>query len=201
MNSLKQFIPVLSDIFVNLSENALYERQRALVRVGLLKPIAGRGPGSGVPLTPESVAMLLIAVLATDNLNETGAATKAVVAAKRVPLLSSKHVLVGADNLHALLSRTLSSDDDSDRILTVRVQRLTSSATVFAKAVHQPILFLPEKNPGGGNFSVDAQFHGDTFFELRRLLAKTEPLTDKKRQLLQRRLARLQAFQDKEPRS
>jgi hypothetical protein len=67
--SLKALIPPLAKLW-GLNPNALYERQRALIRAGLLEARPGRGPGSGVEASPESVAMLLISVLATDSLSE-----------------------------------------------------------------------------------------------------------------------------------
>jgi hypothetical protein len=79
--SLKSVIPDLGN-FMRMSWDALYERQRVLVRAGLLQSKAGRGPGSGVRATPESVALLLISVLATDSLSETVEATKAAAALK-----------------------------------------------------------------------------------------------------------------------
>src|SRR5688572_7224266 len=75
--SLKGFIPELAKA-VGMTPAALYERQRALVRAGLLHGESGRGPGSGVRATPESVAMLLIALLATDSLSETESEAKVV---------------------------------------------------------------------------------------------------------------------------
>lgn len=66
--SLKSYVPRLAQL-LNMTPDSLYERQRALVREGLLTPEPGRGPGSGVQLTPESVAILLIALLATDSLS------------------------------------------------------------------------------------------------------------------------------------
>ena len=70
MISLKAFLPVLSKEF-GLSEAALYERQRALVRLGLLPQPMSRGRNSGGAMaTPEAVGLMLIAVLATDNLSE-----------------------------------------------------------------------------------------------------------------------------------
>jgi formylmethanofuran:tetrahydromethanopterin formyltransferase len=50
--------------------DALYERQRALVRHGILKPIEGRGPGSGVEFSANSAATLLIGVAAVNSLSE-----------------------------------------------------------------------------------------------------------------------------------
>jgi hypothetical protein len=73
--SLKGLIGEVSAL-TNMSEAAVYERQRALVRAGLLKTESGRGPGSGVRGTPESVALLLISLLATENLSEAGISTR-----------------------------------------------------------------------------------------------------------------------------
>ena len=73
--SLKYLITHVS-AFTGMSEAAVYERQRALVRAGLLKTERGRGPGSGVRGTPESVALLLISLLATGNLSEAGVSTR-----------------------------------------------------------------------------------------------------------------------------
>jgi hypothetical protein len=67
--SLKGFAPILAD-YLNLTPLAVYERQRALVRCGLLPAPTTRGPGTGVRATPETVALLLTAILATDNLTE-----------------------------------------------------------------------------------------------------------------------------------
>jgi hypothetical protein len=81
MFGLKRFLPHLSKLLF-LSTGALYARQRELVRVGLLENVEGRGPGSGVRLTPETVGMLLIAVLSTDNLSEVAEKAKALAKLK-----------------------------------------------------------------------------------------------------------------------
>ena len=73
--SLKRLITQVS-AFTGMTEAAVYERQRALVRAGLLKTERGRGPGSGVRGTPESMALLLISLLATSNLSEVGVSTR-----------------------------------------------------------------------------------------------------------------------------
>jgi hypothetical protein len=69
MASLKAFLTTFGSA-VSMPEAALYERQRALVRHGILKPTPGRGPGSGVELSTYSVATLLIACVATPSLSE-----------------------------------------------------------------------------------------------------------------------------------
>jgi hypothetical protein len=75
---------------------ALYERQRVLVAAGLLQIVGAGGPGSGVRATPQSMALLLIALLATDSLTETEERTKAVMNlksasdTKRCPITGKK---------------------------------------------------------------------------------------------------------------
>lgn len=67
MTSLNAFLPVLSDLW-GVSPGVLYERQRSMVHLGLMKSRPGRGPGSGVTLTPENVARLLVAYAGVDSL-------------------------------------------------------------------------------------------------------------------------------------
>jgi hypothetical protein len=70
MKSLKSFLPQISG-FLNSTPSSLYERQRQLVRLGILTAEEGHGPGSGVKLSADGVAALLLALLATDNLSDT----------------------------------------------------------------------------------------------------------------------------------
>jgi hypothetical protein len=81
-SSLKGYTPALARL-LGTTPAALYERQRALVRAGLLDVGDGRGPGSGVRSTPASVAMLLIGVLAADGL--AGAESRAATIAGAKP--------------------------------------------------------------------------------------------------------------------
>lgn len=70
MISLKAFGPVLAET-LGTTPAAIYERQRALVRQGLLPAPVGRGRGNGLPASATTVAMIIIAMLVTDNLSET----------------------------------------------------------------------------------------------------------------------------------
>lgn len=70
MSSLKSFLPTLSEV-VGISADALYSRQRALVQSGVLTAAPGRGPGSGVPLTADNLAALVVALMSADSLQET----------------------------------------------------------------------------------------------------------------------------------
>ena len=70
MMSLKAFAPILATT-LGTTPAAIYERQRALVRRGLLPAPIGRGRGNGLPATAETVAMILIAMMVTDNLSDT----------------------------------------------------------------------------------------------------------------------------------
>jgi hypothetical protein len=105
MASLKSFIPSLSRR-LGVSPAALYERQRALVRLGVLHGKKGRGPGSGVKLSADAVAVLLASLLATDSLSEV---------ADTIPLLALKPVggrcpITNAATFGEALSYLLSSE-------------------------------------------------------------------------------------------
>ena len=119
MNSLKSMTPTLAR-WVGVTPASLYERQRALVRAGLLYAKPGRGPGSGVRATPESVAMLLIALLATGSLSETDEQTtllaKLTSETKRCPL-TGQRTFAGA------LSEVLGSAETARHVGWIEAQR------------------------------------------------------------------------------
>jgi len=55
----------------DMKSAALYERQRALVRAGLLPQASTRGRNSGGAMaTPDTVALIVLSILVTDNLSE-----------------------------------------------------------------------------------------------------------------------------------
>ena len=70
MIGLKTYLPQIAPL-LGMSAEMAYERQRALVREGILKPRPGRGPGSGVSADEDSLAVLLISILSHDLLTET----------------------------------------------------------------------------------------------------------------------------------
>jgi hypothetical protein len=67
MIGLKTYLSTLSPL-LGQSEEMLYERQRALVREGLLESVGGRGPGSGVRADESALSAFLISLLTHDIL-------------------------------------------------------------------------------------------------------------------------------------
>jgi hypothetical protein len=81
MTALKTYLPTLAaDLGRNTEQ--LNEWLRALVAGKALSPREGRGPGSGVELTPTSVATFLLALLSSDIRNEAVGLAKAISKAK-----------------------------------------------------------------------------------------------------------------------
>jgi hypothetical protein len=68
-NSLKAVLPALAPILGETADS-LYSHQRAFVAAGLLESAPGRGPGSGVPGTPGTIAGFLICMLTNANIAE-----------------------------------------------------------------------------------------------------------------------------------
>jgi hypothetical protein len=122
--SLKAFISVLAK-GVHMTPAALYERQRALVRAGLLHSKGGRGPGSGVRTTPQSVAMLFISVLATGNLSETEERSKVLASLKSA---TESCPLTGKKMFASALTAVLASEDLAKRLLWIEVKRSGAQA-------------------------------------------------------------------------
>jgi hypothetical protein len=75
--SLKDIGAVIAKV-VEMPEATVYERQRALVRAGLLSGDDKRGPGGGVRATPKATALLLAGILATfeGNIADIGQRTR-----------------------------------------------------------------------------------------------------------------------------
>jgi hypothetical protein len=131
MASLTSILPQLAPI-LGLSTAALYERQRALVRLGLLPKPEGRGRGSGADASPETVALLVIAVMATDNLSD-----------------SDERIIKLA---HAKFTRTY--EGKLQRADTSAVQKCgLTAAPTFAQAVAE-ILAEPKKAEALSNIAV-----------------------------------------------
>jgi len=119
MTSLKSITPTLAR-WVGITPAALYERQRALVRARLLYPEPGRGPGSGVRATPESVAMLLIALLATGSLSETEEQTTILANLKS----ATKHCpLTGKKTFASALAAVFASLETARRVSWIEAER------------------------------------------------------------------------------
>ena len=111
--SLKSLLPYLA-IFFDTTEFALYERQRALVRAGLIHAVPGRGPGKGVRVTPQSLAMLLISLAATESLIQVQSETKAIANLKIQD--NAACPITGKKAFGAALSAVLSSVDLDRRL-------------------------------------------------------------------------------------
>jgi hypothetical protein len=86
MASLKSFLYGLAPI-LGMTGAALYERQRSLIALGVLEATPGRGPGSGVPLTADNIAAVVISVLAAENLSEIDKDVVALCKARPSPAL------------------------------------------------------------------------------------------------------------------
>src|SRR5262245_54859470 len=129
MLGLKSLLPALGEL-IQRSPDALYERQRALVRLRLLSAGKGRGPGSGVRASPGALATLLIAILATDNLSETDE--------RIADFLNAKHPkancpLTGASTFGVALTRILASLDIAMRVTQIYVSRHDGRAVIQFK--------------------------------------------------------------------
>jgi hypothetical protein len=111
MISLQKFLfnPEVAATF-DMSSTALYERQRALVRVGLLPQATSRGRNSGGAMaTPETVAMIVLSVLVTDSLSEVDErlAVWASLPAIEVGFVKGKGEVVRVGRCHFTNQKTL----------------------------------------------------------------------------------------------
>jgi hypothetical protein len=125
--SLKAYMPPLARL-LGTTPATLYERQRALVRSGLLDAGSGWGPGSGVRTTAGSVALLLISVLASDSL--TVAETRAGEIADAAPVGGDRCPLTGMRSFRDALASILTAASQSNRVIEISVSRTAARAKV-----------------------------------------------------------------------
>ncbi len=119
MVSLKSFIPALAAEF-DMKPAAIYERQRALVRAGLIEQRPGHGPGSGVLATPYSLAMLLISITVTAHLSEVEQQTKMVASLKS---RTKRCPFTGQTTFAQALTEVLRNEDLYKRFDHIRIER------------------------------------------------------------------------------
>jgi hypothetical protein len=141
MVSLKGFTPALAR-HLQISPAALYERQRALVRAGLLSAdgTQQRGPGGGVRATALSVAHLLVAILATDNLSETEERANLVAKAKLAG--GSRSPFQPIPRFVDAVAAVLTSKGLRSQVVDVRVSRTAGSATINFKDKAKDSVFV-----------------------------------------------------------
>lgn len=128
MISLKAFCEELAPL-TGSTQAALYERQRALVRMGILpEPVKGRG--HGLPATPETVGALLTAMMVTDNLSETDVRVHQLANMRARPRCGFTRKVVFADAFAAILS----SEELASRVVRIRVFRAELAAQIYFSA-------------------------------------------------------------------
>ena len=144
MGSLKLFIPSLAEV-LGVNRHSLYERQRVLMHENIITTIPGRGPGSGVRVSPTSVGVLLISFLATDGLTDAGPVTRELAQAKYIedsydePDNPDESIAFAARVNQRRASRTfraaiinaLAFEDAASVVRAVKVERNYRQATIF----------------------------------------------------------------------
>lgn len=180
--SLKALLPDVGHIF-GISPHVLYLRQQALVREGLLPVQPGRGPGSGVVASPETVAVLVIALLASVSLADAPEQTKAFCAA-----LSAKGAcpLTGQPNLKSALTSILAKPKLAERVNEILVG--PSHGSAFIRYDGKPFDTGPEASAAGqlkssvfvavnhprSPLSISVSIYADTIQSIAALVAKLE---------------------------
>jgi hypothetical protein len=153
---------------LNVSPVSLYERQRFLVRDKLLTPIAGRGPGSGVPADAKSLSVLLMSMLASDS-NVDTKLTKIVAS---LYTTSDECPLTGAKTFASAFRSVLFNRNLAGQVASISLKRPFRMATIHIKASRHRGNLLSEfvkagrpysniELPNSGMFSVSATISGD----------------------------------------
>jgi hypothetical protein len=126
MQSLTAYVPTLARQ-LNMTPLALYERQRALVRMGVLPK--GR-QGAGIAPTVQTVARLLVASLATGSLSEVE--ERSAVVAGLIPRAAERCPLTGMLTFLDAMASILTSKSRS-RGTEITVSRTADHAVIVHK--------------------------------------------------------------------
>ena len=127
MVGLKSYLPVLAG-HLNVTEDVLYERQRRLTRAGLLTGSVGRGPGSGVRVSAPVVTLMVLTMLATDDLSEADGRAEFLAAS---PSDSRRCPLTGATTFKGALELVFASESIASTVLQVEVLRSTLQGEIW----------------------------------------------------------------------
>jgi hypothetical protein len=167
--SLKGLTPYFGRL-LGMTPAALYERQRALVRAGLLKSDGGRGPGSGVRATPYSIALLLIAVLVADSLSEVEESTKLFAYLKSE---SGICPVTGKKTFGSAMGAILASPSLSRGVHRITVHRSDAVAHIdfIMKASQSSSWFKSARHKRTGVLHVEASLMGFPLDEIAELIA------------------------------
>jgi hypothetical protein len=120
-----------------MTPSALYERQRALVRAGLLDAGEGWGPGSGVRTTAGSISLLLISSLCAEGLADATILTPIIADARpadrdRCPFTNTKRFQDAIESI-------LPSRYRSSRVIEIQVSRTAPrSEIIYLDKSHKP---------------------------------------------------------------
>ena len=152
MLSLKAYIPTLAP-FLGVSPDALYEKQRALIRSGLLLPVEGRGPGSGVKVSVPAVSLLILSVLATDSLAEIDTTVRVLGAARAE---TKSCALTGGIEFGQSLEIVLAQASTARRISWIQVVRQVQRASIVFSSANRKKSLSTDFGKGalGRNFQL-----------------------------------------------
>ena len=144
MASLTSILPQLAPI-LGFSTAALYERQRALVRLGLLPKPEGRGRGSGADASPETVALLIIAVMATDNLSDSDDRIIRLAHASFDASAVQKCGLTEAPTFAKAVAAILAAPKKAEALNVIAVTRSDLSAAIYYIKGSRKLTELPRR--------------------------------------------------------
>ncbi len=172
--SLNSYLRAAADVLGTTWEK-LYERQRALVRANLLDQSQGMGPGSGVRVSPSSIAWVFVAVLCADGLAE---AVKRGELIGRMKCVRGNCLVTRATSFQGALEAILSSEELASRVSRIEVSRTSPEAKIYfgwkkGSSIEQVSVFQ-QSSKVRPPVNVTAAIEGDVVQELFRLLERDD---------------------------
>jgi hypothetical protein len=125
-SSLKSMFPALGRV-LKMSPDALYAYQRAFVAQGILDSTPGRGPGSGVRASPETVAQFMIGLLTNASMEENAGLARSLANARSS---DGECPLTGAKRFKDALACVLGSEALAARVRLMELGVTSGEAAI-----------------------------------------------------------------------
>ncbi|WP_319798769.1 hypothetical protein [Nitrobacter sp.] len=167
-DSLKSKLPAIGRI-LGETPDALYGWQRALVREELLDSVPGRGPGSGVPATPKTMAQFLIGICCQATRLEN---VPLVTGVSEASAAGGSCSLTGKKKFVDALTAILANEDLVARIYQVVISPNAGGATITFDQKQQALFWRPQRGKPTAGIQFSAMIWGPTLVEIAKELTR-----------------------------
>jgi hypothetical protein len=161
MTSLKSYIPHMTPL-LGLTPDVIYDRQRELMHCKLIEHTKGRGPGSGVRATPNTLATLLIGLMVVDKTAEVCSVLPEWLSARATS--NGYCPITGEPDFLSALTKVLSDRALASKCDGIDLVRSDGFAYLYfiKRKIRKPTVFRCKKYEVMRSLHVEVRLQGDS---------------------------------------